>query len=83
MWLSTRRLRGYRFYSYLEDNFDEMTVNIWGSFIITTVFFWAWAAVFVIPDLTGWPKWLFRYKTQPFIRVGEREYAKIALIGAS
>ncbi|KAJ5360101.1 hypothetical protein N7517_009292 [Penicillium concentricum] len=43
--------------------------------------FWAWAAVFAVPDLTGWPRWLFRYKTQPFVRVSGREYARIALIG--
>ncbi|KAL5353549.1 hypothetical protein ACLOAV_001586 [Pseudogymnoascus australis] len=72
---------GHRFYGHLDDAYDEIAVNIWGTFVITTVFFWAWAAVFAVPDLTGWPRWLFKYKTQPFVRVGGREYARIALIG--
>ncbi|KAJ5512842.1 hypothetical protein N7463_002394 [Penicillium fimorum] len=72
---------GHRFYNHLDDAYDEITVNIWGTFIITTVFFWACAAVFAVPDLTGWPRWLFKYKTQPFVRVSGREYARIALIG--
>ena len=72
---------GQRFYTYLDDTYGEVNVNIWGTFVITTVFFWAWAAVFAVPDLTGWPRWLFKYKTQPFVRVNEREYAQIALIG--
>jgi methylsterol monooxygenase len=71
---------GHRFYSHLEDAYGEVAVNIWGTFVITTVFFWAWAAVFAIPDLTGWPQWLFKYKTQPFIRVGAQDYARMALI---
>ena len=71
---------GHRTYAYLDETYGAFTVNIWGTFIITSVFFWAWAAVFVIPDLTGWPRWLFKYKTQPFVRVDEREYARIALI---
>lgn len=72
---------GHRFYTYLDDTYGEVAVNIWGTFVITTVFFWAWAAVFAVPDLTGWPQWLFKYKTQPFVRVNGREYAHIALIG--
>lgn len=72
---------GRDFYDYLDQTYGEFTVNIWGTFIITSVFFWVCAATFAIPDLTGWPRWLFKYKTQPFIRVGEWEYARIALIG--
>ncbi|OJJ08736.1 hypothetical protein ASPVEDRAFT_47915 [Aspergillus versicolor CBS 583.65] len=72
---------GRRFYDYLDDTYGEFTVNVWGTFIITTAFFWVWSAVFAIPDLTGWPQWLFKYKTQPFIRVSEQEYTRIALIG--
>lgn len=72
---------GRNFYTYLDETYGEFNINVWGTFIITTVFFWAWASVFAIPDLTSKPAWLFKYKTQPFIRVSEREYARIALIG--
>lgn len=70
----------HRLYDYLDQTYGVYNVNLWGTFIITSVFFWLWSAVFAIPDLTGWPKWLFKYKTQPFIRVEGREYSRIALI---
>lgn len=71
---------GHRFYEYLDKQYGEYNVNVWGTFIVTSVFFWAWAAVFAIPDLTGWPAWLFKYKTQPFVRVDLAQYARIAAI---
>ncbi|KAK5988881.1 Fatty acid hydroxylase ahd1 [Cladobotryum mycophilum] len=71
---------GHRFYEYLNQTYGEYNMNLWGTFAITSVFYWVWAAVFAIPDLTGWPRWLFKYKTQPFVRVNSREYLRIALI---
>ncbi|KAF9889381.1 hypothetical protein FE257_007491 [Aspergillus nanangensis] len=71
---------GHRTYRYLDEEYGEYTMNLWGTFIITSVFFWAWGAVFAIPDLTGWPGWLFKYKTQPFIRLDGRAYLRIVLI---
>ena len=71
---------GRDFYDRLDRQYGQWNVNFWGTFIITSVFFWIWAAVFAIPDLTGHPRWLFKYKTQPFVRVSLREYANIALI---
>lgn len=71
---------GHRIYDYLDQTYGEYNMNVWGTFIITSVFFWVWSAVFAIPDLTGWPAWLFKYKTQPFIRVNGRAYAHIAAI---
>ncbi|KAF5862709.1 Chromosome 5 4 [Aspergillus alliaceus] len=65
---------GHTFYDKIEHRYGEYNINLWGSFIITSVFFWLWAAIFAIPDLTGWPKWLFKYKTQPFVRVDGRAY---------
>lgn len=70
----------HKFYDHLDRTYGEYNVNLWGTFLITSIFFWLWSAVFAIPDLTGWPQWLFKYKTQPFIRVDERAYARIALI---
>ena len=71
---------GQEFYDDLERTYGAYNVNLWGTFIITSVFFWIWAAVFAIPDLTGWPRWLFKYKTQPFVRVDGRQYLRIAAI---
>ncbi|RMZ83013.1 hypothetical protein DV737_g1789, partial [Chaetothyriales sp. CBS 132003] len=71
---------GRNFYDRIEQQYGEWNVNFWGTFVITSVFFWAWGAVFAIPDLTGYPRWLFKYKTQPFIRLDLQEYARIALI---
>ena len=71
---------GHRFYQYLDDTYGAYNVNLWGTFVITSVFFWLWSAFFAIPDLTGWPRWLFKYKTQPFVRVNGSAYLRIALI---
>jgi sterol desaturase/sphingolipid hydroxylase (fatty acid hydroxylase superfamily) len=71
---------GHEFYDNLERTYGEYDLNVWGTFIITSVFFWIWCAVFAVPDLTGWPKWLFKYKTQPFVRVDGRQYLRIAAI---
>ncbi|WPH03972.1 Hypothetical protein R9X50_00685500 [Acrodontium crateriforme] len=71
---------GHQFYAYLDSHYGEDFLNMWGVFIVTSVFYWVWAAVFAIPDLTGWPGWLFKYKTQPFVRVDGKQYARIAAI---
>lgn len=71
---------GRRQYEYLDRTYGAVNVNLWGTFIITSVWYWVIAAFFAVPDLTGWPGWLFKYKTQPFIRVDGREYLTIALV---
>lgn len=71
---------GRRTYEYLDHKYGDYNMNLWGIFVITSVFFWVWAAVFAIPDLTGWPQWLFKYKTQPFVRVDGYSYTRIAAI---
>ncbi|KAL1848598.1 hypothetical protein Plec18167_002223 [Paecilomyces lecythidis] len=70
----------HRLYEHLDQTYGAWNVNVWGTFLITSIFFWAWGAVFAIPDLTSWPRWLFKYKTQPFVRVNGREYFHIFLI---
>lgn len=72
---------GHDVYEYLDRVYGKYNINTWGTFIITSVFFWVWAAVFAIPDLTSWPKRLFKYKTQPFVRVDGPQYLRIAAIG--
>jgi len=69
-----------RFYDNLEQKYGEYNINVWGTFIVTSAVLWVWSLVFAIPDLTGWPRWLFKYKTQPFVRVGVREYLNLAAI---
>lgn len=71
----------HKLYTYLDTTYGEWNMNVWGTFIITSVVFWVWGFVFAIPDLTEWPRWLFKYKTQPFVRVDAREYLWIILIG--
>lgn len=70
---------GYRQYEYLDRTYGAASVNLWGTFIITSTWYWIISAFFAVPDLTGWPGWLFKYKTQPFVRVSGREYLNIAL----
>lgn len=72
---------GRAFYLHINETYGEYNVNLWGTFLVTSIFFWLWAAVFAIPDLTGRPAWLFKYKTQPFTRVSGPEYLRIAVIG--
>ncbi len=67
-------------YTHLDATYGAAAVNVWGTFIITSVFFWVWGGVFALADLTGRPAWLFRYKTQPFVRVPGREYAWVCLV---
>lgn len=69
---------GHRFYDYLDVEYGAYNVNVWGTFVITSVFFWAWGGIFALADLTGRPRWLFRYKTQPFTRVSGPDYLRIA-----
>jgi methylsterol monooxygenase len=71
---------GHKLYDYLDNVYGADNMNLWGTFIITSVFFWLWSAVFAIPDLTGWPRGLFKYKTQPFVRVDGKAYFRIAMI---
>lgn len=71
----------YKLYAHLDEKYGDWNLNTWGTFIITSVVFWAWGAVFAVADLTEWPHWLFKYKTQPFVRVDGYEYLKIVLIG--
>ena len=70
---------GRRQYEYLDQRYGAFNMNLWGTFIITSLWYWVCSAIFAIPDLTGWPQWLFKYKTQPFVRVSGREYFSIAL----
>ncbi|KAF1736219.1 Fatty acid hydroxylase domain-containing protein 2 [Beauveria bassiana] len=75
-----RSAAAHRLYAHLDATYGATAVNVWGTFIVTSVFFWAWGGIFALADLTARPRWLFRYKTQPFVRVPAREYAWICLI---
>lgn len=67
-------------YTDLHERYGDYNLNVWGTFIITSIFFWVWGGIFAFADLTSRPKWLFQFKTQPFVRVGGKEYAWIVLI---
>lgn len=70
----------HKLYTDLHNTYGDWNLNVWGTFIITSVFFWALGAIFAIGDLTSWPGWLFQFKTQPFVRVSGREYLWITVI---
>ncbi|OAA58279.1 sterol desaturase [Cordyceps fumosorosea ARSEF 2679] len=70
----------HRLYAHLDATYGALTVNTWGTFLLTSVFFWLGGGVFALADLTGRPRWLFRFKTQPFVRVSGREYAWICVV---
>lgn len=77
-WNQTQSARNL--YIYLEKNFSAFFINSYGSFLLTTVLYWAVAGIFAFVDLTGYPKFLFKYKVQPFHRVNGKEYLDIAAI---
>ncbi|OAA81732.1 sterol desaturase [Akanthomyces lecanii RCEF 1005] len=78
LWQQSRA--AHRLYAHLDAVYGAAAVNVWGTFLVTSVFFWAWGGVFAVADLTSRPRWLFQYKTQPFVRVPGREYAWICLV---
>ncbi|OAA69606.1 sterol desaturase [Cordyceps fumosorosea ARSEF 2679] len=75
-----RSAAAHRLYAHLDAVYGAAAVNLWGTFLLTSVFFWAWGGLFALADLTGRPRWLFRYKTQPFVRVSPHDYARICLV---
>ncbi|KZZ87166.1 sterol desaturase [Beauveria brongniartii RCEF 3172] len=78
LWQSSHT--AHRLYAHLDAAYGAYAVNTWGTFLITAVFFWASGGIFALADLTARPRWLFQYKTQPFVRVPGWEYAWICLI---
>lgn len=67
-------------YIYLHEQYGDYAMNTWGMFAVTGLFLWTYTFIFAVADLSSRPKWLFKYKIQPFSRVESREYAWIALI---
>lgn len=72
---------GRSLYDAWDDKYGNYNVVTWGTFIITTAVYWALSGAFALVDLTGRPRRFFRkYKVQPFVWVGPKQYAHIALI---
>jgi len=44
---------------------DRYQYYVWGSLIVTTIFYWTSAGLYAIMDFTQWPKFLMKYKIQP------------------
>jgi hypothetical protein len=70
----------YDTYDYLNQHYTPFQINAYGTFVISTVLYYAIAGLFAIVDLTGRPRFLFKYKVQPFQRVSASEYWEITLI---
>lgn len=70
---------GHAVYDDLTTRFGSFNLRFFGTWIITTSVLWGLSALYALADLTGRPKWLYKYKVQPFVRVKGTEYANIAL----
>lgn len=67
-------------YRVMNARFSPQAIHIVGTFVITSAVYWALGLLFMIADLTERPKWLMKYKVQPWKRVGPKEYLKICAI---
>ena len=70
----------YDFYDHLNKTYTPFQLNAYGTLIITTVLYYIIAGLFAIIDLTSRPRFLFKYKVQPFQRVNASEYWEITAI---
>lgn len=64
----------YNFYNQLYQTYTPFQINAIGTFILSTVVYYIGAGIFAFIDLTGRPRFLFKYKVQPFQRVNGQEY---------
>ncbi|KAG8968310.1 hypothetical protein FRC03_007967 [Tulasnella sp. 419] len=69
-----------QFYQWLNANYTHRQIHSWGTFIATTSSYWLLGILFMIADLTGRPKWLMKYKLQPWKKVSAKEYINICLV---
>lgn len=69
-----------RLYERMNATYSAEDIHIFGTLFITTAVYWALGLVFMFADLTERPKWLLKYKVQPWKRVGPKEYTKICAI---
>ncbi|KAG8918362.1 hypothetical protein FRC01_001903 [Tulasnella sp. 417] len=69
-----------RLYERMNATYSAENIHIFGTFFITAAALWAPCLAFMYADLTERPKWLFKYKVQPWKRVGPKEYLKICII---
>jgi hypothetical protein len=64
-------------YTRMNMNYSSVTIHVWGTLIVTSLVYWALGLLFMFADLTERPRWLVKYKIQPWKRVGLREYLNI------
>jgi hypothetical protein len=69
-----------RLYISMNANYSPVTIHVWGTIIITSLAYWIPGLMFMFVDLTERPKWLMKYKIQPWRRVGLKEYLKICWV---
>lgn len=70
----------YRLYDYMHVNFTSFQINFYATYFVSFLVYWTIAGLFAFVDLTGRPRFLFKYKVQPFQRVDGREYMHIAKV---
>lgn len=67
-------------YVRMNENYSPFFIHTVISFAITSGVYWVIGLLFMWADLTERPKWLMKYKVQPWKRVGPKEYIKICFI---
>lgn len=77
-----RSQTAHRFYSWLDAEFTPVQISAGWGIAISAAVYWGFASLFAIADLTHRPRWLFKYKVQPFEHVSLREYGRIATVVA-
>lgn len=70
----------YQVYDQLHQKYTPFQINTWGTFLISTIIYYLVAGLFAFVDLSGHPRFLFKYKVQPFQRVNATEYWEITKI---
>lgn len=68
------------FYTWLNQNYTPFQINTWWAFGITSVVYWIGGLAFMVIDLWEWPKWAWKYKLQPEIRITGRDYLKVCAV---
>ncbi|CAO1627304.1 unnamed protein product [Parajaminaea phylloscopi] len=71
-----------QFYSWLEQNYTPVQITAGWGLAISFAVYWGLAGLFAIVDLTQRPRFVFKYKVQPFEPVTLKEYSRIAAVVA-
>lgn len=78
--LINRSVTAENCYGWLNSKYTPFQINAWWMFGITSVVYWAGGLAFMAGDLLEQPRWFYRYKLQPEIKVSVKDYKKVCWI---